>query len=446
MRLDTFGVGRNDEPVVMTTSLRERRDRAFGSGAPLFYADPVHIVAGEGVWLTAADGRRYLDMYNNVPCVGHANPHVVEAMHTQAQTLNVHSRYLHEGVVRYAERVTGLHAEPIDSVVFTCSGTEASEVALMTARAVTGGTGIIATTASYHGNSTEVRKLSYSRTRNDKVDPNIRFVPYPQRFRADRPEADEAGLTEHYLKQLDETIQSFADDGIQFAGVMMCSILANEGLPDIPLGYMSRAAAMTREAGGVFIADEVQAGFGRTGSWWGYEVTDFMPDIVTMGKPMGNGLPLAAAAANSELLDMFRSRTGYFNTFASSPLQAAVGNAVIDVIEEQNLLASVTTTGDYLRTQLQTLAQRCARMGDVRGHGLFCGVDWVEDTESRAPDVDGAISIVNALRGRGFLISNAGELRNVLKIRPPLVFDKSHADLFLSAFEETLSDAGLLAS
>ncbi len=430
----------------MTTSLRERRDRAFGSGAPLFYADPVHIVAGEGVWLTAADGRRYLDMYNNVPCVGHANPRVVEAMHTQAQTLNVHSRYLHEGVVHYAERVTGLHAEPIDSVVFTCSGTEASEVALMTARAVTDGTGIIATTASYHGNSTEVRKLSYSRTRNDTVDPNVRFVPYPQRFRADFPEADDAALTEHYLQQLHETIQSFADDGIQFAGVMMCSILANEGLPDIPSGYMSRAAAMTREAGGVFIADEVQAGFGRTGSWWGYEVTDFVPDIVTMGKPMGNGLPLAAAAANSELLDTFRSRTGYFNTFASSPLQAAVGNAVISVIEEQNLLANVTTTGEYLRTQLQNLARRCANMGDVRGHGLFCGVDWVEDADSRVPDVDGAITIVNALRKRGFLISNAGELRNVLKIRPPLVFDRSHADLFLSAFEETLSDAGLLAS
>ena len=259
----------------MTTSLRARRDRAFGSGAPLFYADPVHIVAGEGVWLTAADGRQYLDMYNNVPCVGHANPQVVEAMHTQAKTLNVHSRYLHEGVVRYAERVTGLHADPIDSVVFTCSGTEASEVALLTARAVTGGTGIIATTASYHGNSTEVRKLSYARTRNDTVDPNVRFVPYPQRFRADRPEANDADLTEHYLQQLHKTIQ-LADDGIQFAGVMMCSILANEGLLDIPSGYMSGAAAMTREAGGVFIADEVQAGFGRTGSG-GYQVMDFVP-------------------------------------------------------------------------------------------------------------------------------------------------------------------------
>ena len=168
----------------MSTTLRGRRDRAFGAGAPLFYSEPVHIVAGEGVWLTADDGRRYLYMYNNVPCVGHANPHVVQAMHKQAQTLNVHSRYLHEGVVQYAERLTALHAAPIDSVVFTCSGTEASEVALMTARAVTGGTGIIATTASYHGNSTEVRKLSYSRTRDDPQDPNIRFVPYPQHFRA----------------------------------------------------------------------------------------------------------------------------------------------------------------------------------------------------------------------------------------------------------------------
>ena len=428
----------------MTTSLRARRDRAFGSGAPLFYADPVHIVAGEGVWLTAADGRQYLDMYNNVPCVGHANPQVVEAMHTQAKTLNVHSRYLHEGVVRYAERVTGLHAD--QSTAWFRLQVPGVEVALLTARAVTGGTGIIATTASYHGNSTEVRKLSYARTRNDTVDPNVRFVPYPQRFRADRPEADDADLTEHYLQQLHKTIQSFADDGIQFAGVMMCSILANEGLPDIPSGYMSGAAAMTREAGGVFIADEVQAGFGRTGSWWGYQVMDFVPDIVTMGKPMGNGLPLAAAAANSKLLDAFRSHTGYFNTFASSPLQAAVGNAVISVIEEQNLLANVTTTGEYLRTQLKTLARRCEKMGDVRGHGLFCGVDWVEDAESRMPDVDGAVAVVNALRQQGFLISNAGELRNVLKIRPPLVFDKSHADLFLGAFEETLSDEGLLAS
>ena len=156
--------------------------------------------------------------------------------------------------------------------------------------------------------------------------------------------------------------------------------------------------------------------------------------------------PLAAAAANSKLLDAFRSHTGYFNTFASSPLQAAVGNAVISVIEEQNLLANVTTTGEYLRTQLKTLARRCEKMGDVRGHGLFCGVDWVEDAESRMPDVDGAVAVVNALRQQGFLISNAGELRNVLKIRPPLVFDKSHADLFLGAFEETLSDEGLLAS
>ena len=404
----------------MTTSLRERRDRAFGSGAPLFYADPVHIVAGEGVWLTAADGRRYLDMYNNVPCVGHANPRVVEAMHTQAQTLNVHSRYLHEGVVRYAERVTGLHAEPIDSVVFTCSGTEASEVALMTARAVTDGTGIIATTASYHGNSTEVRKLSYSRTRNDTVDPNVRFVPYPQRFRADFPEADDAALTEHYLQQLHETIQSFADDGIQFAGVMMCSILANEGLPDIPSGYMSRAAAMTREAGGVFIADEVQAGFGRTGSWWGYEVTDFVPDIVTMGKPMGNGLPLAAAAVTASCL--IHSDRGPDTSIPSHPARCRPRLAMLSSVSSKNRICLLTLQQPAVPADTATNLTPLLN-GDVRGHGLFCGVDWVDDADSQVPDVDGAITIVNALRKRGFLISNAGELRNVLKIRPPLVFE-----------------------
>jgi 4-aminobutyrate aminotransferase-like enzyme len=428
------------------TDLVSRRTRAFGAGAPLFYSEPVHIVAGEGVWLTAADGRRYLDMYNNVPCVGHAHPHVVAAMHRQAQTLNVHSRYLHDGVIAYAERLAKLHAEPIDSLVFTCSGTEASEVALQTARAVTGGMGIIATTASYHGNSTEVRKLSYARTRNDPQDPNIEFIPYPERFRSDAANVDDDALAEHYLAHLREAIARFDAAGVPFAGLMLCSILANEGLPDIPASYMSGAADIVHAAGGLFIADEVQAGFARTGSWWGYEVTGFVPDIVTMGKPMGNGLPLAAAAANSSLIETFRTKTNYFNTFASSPLQAAVGNAVIDVIEDQALLENVSTTGAYMRAQLKTLAQRCPQMGDVRGHGLFCGVDWIADENSLSPDSQGAAVIVNQLRDKGFLISNAGEHKNVLKIRPPLVFEQTHADLFLSAFEDVLSDGSYLDS
>jgi len=193
-----------------------------------------------------------------------------------------------------------------------------------------------------------------------------------------------------------------------------------------------------RAAGGLFIADEVQAGFGRTGRWWGYQVMGVQPDIVVLGKPMGNGLPLAGVVARTELVDLFRQRTRYFNTFASSPLQAAVGMAVLDELERRDLLNRAADLGAYLRTKLCDMQTN--RMGDIRGHGLFIGIEWVEDRNTKNPDRDGAIHVVDALKDKGFLISNAGALGNVLKIRPPLVFEQRHADLFLTAFEETLRE------
>ena len=416
-------------------TLFERRERLLGAGAPLFYAEPVHIVRGEGVWLYGADGRRYLDMYNNVPCVGHAHPHVVDAMRRQAATLNVHSRYLHEGVLDYAERLMGLHADPLSSVVFSCTGTEASEVALLMARAATGGRAIIGMDAGYHGNSAEVRKLS-----GTQASPEFRAIPFPQRYRPLREGVAGDELTELYLAEVRGAIDGFERDGVPFAGMFACSILANEGLPDIPPGFMPRAAELVRKAGGLFIADEVQAGFCRTGRWWGYQVTDFAPDIVTMGKPMGNGLPLAATAAPTEIVDAFREATRYFNTFASSPLQAAVGMAVLDVIENEDLRSNVAEVGAYLRDGLEKLQPQWQPMGDIRGHGLFIGIEWLKDREAKTPDRNGAVTVVNRLKDRGFLISNAGALRNVLKIRPPLVFGIAHADLFLTAFEETLQE------
>jgi 4-aminobutyrate aminotransferase-like enzyme len=419
-------------------TLFERRERLLGAGAPLFYREPVHIVRGEGAWLYDASGRRYLDMYNNVPCVGHAHPHVVEAMNHQAATLNVHSRYLHEGILDYAERLMGLHAEPLSSVVFTCTGTEASEVAMLMARAATGGRGIISTDACYHGNSAEVRKLSASRWPAE--DPAFRAIPFPQEYRPLQEGVHGAALTDLYLAEVQAAIDGFERDNVPFAGMFVCSILANEGLPDIPPGFMPRAAELVRRAGGLFIADEVQAGFCRTGHWWGYEVMDFVPDIVTMGKPMGSGLPLAAVAANSELVDSFRREARYFNTFASSPLQAAVGMAVLDVIENEHLRSSVAEVGAYLQRALKELEPNWEPIGDVRGHGLFIGLEWVSDRAAKTPDRKGAIDVVNRLKDKGFLISNAGALGNVLKIRPPLVFNKEHADLFLTAFEETLHE------
>ena len=424
-----------------TNTLMDRRDHLLGAGAPIFYERPVNIVRGEGVWLYDDDGRRYLDMYNNVPCVGHCHPHVVDAMHSQAQTLNVHSRYLNEGVLDYAERLANLHADHLTSVVFTCTGTEANEVALGIARAATGGRGFICSDAAYHGNSALLSKFTrVSQQADDESANEIRAFPFPQRYRSIQDGVSDEELTELYLAEVEGAIDSLRSDGIPLAGMLLCSIFANEGLPSIPGEFMPRAAEIVRDAGGLVIADEVQAGFCRTGRWWGYEATDFVPDVVTMGKPMGNGMPVAGAAASSELVDEFRRNMRYFNTFAASPLQAAAGMAVIDVIEDEELASNVEQVGRYLRGELKNIQDGCEQMADVRGHGLFIGMEWVHDRASKRPDADGATAVVNRLRERGILIGSSGPLGNILKIRPPLVFKREHADLFLTAFEESIRE------
>ena len=418
-----------------TRELISRRARVLGGGAPLFYEEPVHIVRGEGVFLFDADGKRYLDMYNNVPCVGHANLHVVDAMQRQAATLNVHSRYLHEGVVEYAERLLAKHDASLERLVLTCTGTEANEAALAMARFATGGRGIICTGYAYHGNSALVGKLTWAARRSD---PDIRSVRFPETYRPIKEGLSEAELADHYLADVEAAIESFAAEDVPLAGMLVCSLFANEGLPAIPKGYMARAARLVRDAGGLFIADEVQAGFCRSGRWWGYETTDFVPDIATMGKPMGNGLPLAGAVAGADLVDNLHQKSGYFNTFAASPLQAAAGAAVLDVIESEKLQERVAEVGTYLREGLAKI--ECEAVGDIRGHGLFIGIDWVSDRETKTPDIEGVKRVVNRLKEKGFLTSHAGALFNVLKIRPPLVFRHEHADLFLTAFEETLRE------
>ena len=415
----------------MTATLLQRRERLLGAGAPLFYREPVHIVRGEGVAVFDQDGRRYVDMYNNVPCVGHCHPHVVEAISEQVATLNVHSRYLHEGILDYAERLADHHHDGIESVVFTCTGTEANEVALMMARLATGGRGIVCTNAGYHGNSAAVRQL----TRPKDNAGEVRSIPFPEIYRCQAQDP-----LNWYLDRLREVIESFKRDGIPFAGMLLCPILANEGLPDIPPGFMAQAAELTRAAGGVFIADEVQAGLGRTGLWWGYETQGVQPDIAVMGKPLGAGVPVAATAASRELVETFRRGSRYFNTFAASPLQAAVGNAVLDVIENEHLRTNVASVGQALRDKLKELQAGCEAMGDVRGHGLFIGVEWVQDRAAKKPDRAGAVSVVNAMKDKGFLIGNAGAFGNVVKIRPPLVFSSVDAAAFLTAFEETLGE------
>ena len=420
-----------------------RRNRALGAGAPLFYDKPLHIVRGEGTYLFDAEGRRYVDMYNNVQCVGHGNAHVVEAMARQQATLNVHGRYLHEGVIEFAERLAALHGPGIESTIFCCSGTEASEIALRMARFATGKRGIVCTDATYHGNSELVDQLTGVGRTHPETD-EVHGFPFPEAYRPLRPGLSQEELADTYLDRLRDAIERFSSAGVGFAGLIMCSICANEGLPDIPRGFMGRAAALVRAAGGLVIADEVQAGYCRTGRWWGYEVTEFMPDIVVTGKPMGNGLPLAAASASRALVDGFRAKTGYFNTFASSPLQAAVGMAVIDVIEKNNLRENARDVGTALREALLERKADCGFIGDVRGQGLFLALEIIKDPGRKTPDSARAVELCNRLKDRGFLTSNAGVFDNVIKIRPPLVFSSRDAASFLDAFDQTIAeiDAG----
>ncbi len=425
----------------MTQTLLDRRHALIGH-APLFYEQPVHIVRGEGAVLYDADGKRYIDMYNNVPCVGHANPRVAEAMAHQLGTLNVHSRYLHEGILDYAERLISLHHDGIESVVFACSGTEASEIALFMARGATGGQGFICTDATYHGNSAEVIKLARASLTDEDPDRLFRAVPVPQTYRPIGDGLSDKELCDTYLGRIQAEIDAFESAGIPFAGMFVCSIFANEGLPTTPEGFMAKAADIVHAAGGLMIADEVQAGFCRSGDWWGYETSDFVPDIVTMGKPMGNGMPLSATAASNEIVETFRRRNGYFNTFASSPLQAATGMAVLDEIHDRDLLKQSRDIGETMREALRALQPDCEFMGDVRGCGLFTGIDWVTDKASRTPDHKGAIKVANAMKDRGILLSNAGAHRNVIKIRPPLVFQQDHAEEFIATFTDVVNNLG----
>ncbi|HSG77960.1 MAG TPA: aminotransferase class III-fold pyridoxal phosphate-dependent enzyme, partial [Acidimicrobiia bacterium] len=326
----------------------------------------------------------------------------------------------------------------IDSIVMACSGTEANEVALMMVRTATGRRGIVCTDAAYHGNSAEVAAMT--RLPAGEQRDAVRSIPTPDLFRPPEPGLSADDLCRLSIRHLEEAIERLEADGHGFAAFVLCPILANEGLPQAPPGFFEQMMATVHAAGGLVVADEVQAGFGRTGEWWGYERSGFMPDVVTMGKPMGNGVPVSGAAASHDVVSAFRAGHRYFNTFAASPLQAAAGNAVLDEIERRGLVAQSRRVGEEMLAGLRALQAHDPRMGDVRGHGLFVGVDWVVPGTTD-PDERGAAAMVEALKRRGMLMGRAGRHANLLKIRPPLVFDSDHAQSFLAGFADALGDA-----
>ena len=403
--------------------------------SPLFYKEPINLESGEGVWLYDKSGKKYLDVYNNVPVAGHCHPRIISSLTYQASKLNVHSRYVSDVVVDYSEKLISLHSDNLSKLQMACSGTEAVEIAIKMARIYTGGQGIICSNATYHGNSHETFRMTIG-----PFEPEFRRVTYPESYRPIKEGLLEEDLCALYIKEVEKQIEGFSQDGIKFAGLIFCSIFANEGLPDFPKDYLSKVSKLVRDSGGVVILDEVQAGFGRTGTWWGYELSNVSPDIAVMGKPMGSGLPVSGVVTTEEISDSFHEKAFYFNTTAATPLQAAVGGTVIDIIQDEGLIENAEKIGGYLKAELLKIKDDFDYLGDIRGPGLFIGLDIVDNKEDKNPDREKAIEIVEILKGKGVLISNAGQYRNVLKLRPPLVFDSSHADFLLDELRASFKE------
>lgn len=420
----------------VTQCLLDRRKRLIGKHSPLFYDKPLHLVKGEDVWVFDKEGNRYLDVYNNVPHVGHCNPHVVAALTNQAKTLNTHTRYLHENIVNYVERLTSTFDTSLDMAMLTCTGSEANELALRMARYCTGGQGIIVTDFAYHGNTEAVAELGTAFMSEAKTTKRVKSVPIPDTYWGQEGVAAE-DLADFYVKQIQKAIDEFSAEGIKLAGMLMCPDFANEGLLNLPEGFMAKAVSVIKANGGVFIADEVQAGFGRSGKhWWAHQKYGVVPDIITMGKPMGNGHPIGGVVARGELIDQFGESSMYFNTFGGNPVSCAVGMAVLDVLQEERLLQNAIDTGAYVTDGLKSLQKNHDVMGQVRDLGMFFGIEMVRDGRP-APEI--ARRVVNHMRNNGVLISTIGENNSILKLRPAMTFQPEQADILFEALDKAIS-------
>ncbi|SNS17054.1 aspartate aminotransferase family protein [Tropicimonas sediminicola] len=410
----------------------ERRLANLGAASVLFYRQPIEMVGAEGAWMIAKDGTRYLDFYNNVPSVGHSHPRVVEAVSRQIAQLNTNTRYIVSVVDDYLEALKALLPPELSNVMMTCSGSEANDLAIRVARAATGGTGIIVTETAYHGNTALVTEVSPSALKRGSLPETVIAIPPPG---AAHFGEDIAG---GFRASVEAALAEFGRRGIRPAAFLADSIFSSDGILADPPGFLAPVVEAVRAAGGLFIADEVQPGFGRTGdAFWGYERHGVTPDIVTMGKPMGNGFPMAAMVARPDHLEQFCADVGYFNTFGGNPVAAAAGHAVLDVIREEGLQENARETGAHLLAGLRQVAEGDARVTDVRGAGLFIGIDLAEETGR--PDPAFTVQLIDAMRAHKVLIGAAGRYGATLKVRPPLCLTREEAERFVEAFRAALA-------
>ena len=420
-----------------TATLSERRARAFGPAlSPLTYDRPLHLVRGEGVWLIDADGERFLDCYNNVPVVGHAHPRVADAIARQSRALNTNMRYLTDAPVELAERLVATMpaGSGLDTVLFVNSGSEANDTAWRLATTWTGGAGAIVTSFAYHGVTNAIAAISPEEwLATGQPDHVETFAPL-DRYR-------DAGLD--MPGELSRAAERLRERGILPAATFVDGGFTSDGILVAPAEAVRALAERTHDFGALYVADEVQVGHGRSGEHlWSFAAQGVAADVVTLGKPMGNGHPVAALITRRELTERFAEATEWFSTFGGNPVACAAALAVLDAIEDEGLVARAGRVGPALRAALGEVAARHEAIGDVRGSGMLTGVELIHDPGTKEPDPELADAVANGMRARGVLVGTTGRAGNVLKVRPPLVFGDEHIVLVAEALDATLRGLG----
>lgn len=417
------------------------RSRHIARSQRNYYRAPMSLVRGRDVWLYDEDGLGYLDSLNNVTHVGHAEPRVTRAATRQLRRLNTNSRFVYPQIATYAEKLVATLPEPLEVVFFVCTGSEANDLALRIARQVTGRTHIVNIDGAYHGNTGVVTGISPNRYKGpggQGAPPTTHEVRIPDRYRGPYG-YDDPTAGQRYAADAAAVIERIDADGRRPAAFIAESLMGSAGNIVFPDGYLAAVFAAARRAGALCVSDEVQVGLGRLGPWWGFQSQGVVPDIVTLGKPAGNGHPLAAVVTTRAIADAFDTGMKYFNTFGGNPVSCAIGETVLDIVERDGLRTNAVEVGAYFAAQLRELAQRQPLIGDVRAQGLYLGVELVRHRATKQPATDEAFAITELTKERGVVVYPNGVHDNVLKIKPPMTFRREHVDLYVACLDEVLS-------
>ncbi|MER9083101.1 aspartate aminotransferase family protein [Mesorhizobium sp. M0895] len=427
-RIDTSGI--SDLPERLQNIIR-RRDTVLGPGYQFSETIPVEFVSSFGAHLIDRDGNDYLDAYNNVPGVGHAHRHVVDAVSRQIAAVNTDTRYPQEQLVVYAERLLATFPAELSKLTLPCTGSEANDLAIRVARFHTGGEGVIATRWAFHGRTREVASFSPMLGAGSPLGPNVRLIAAPD----PRLCGPERFLEEYMRDQVRSAIIDLERHGYRLAALIADPAFTSDGIFTHPVGFMQAMVDEVHAAGGLYIADEVQSGFAQLGdSMWGFSRHAVIPDIVTMGKAMGNGFPISGVVFRPEVSDEFGQKVSYFNTLGGRSISVAAASAVLDVLEQENVRERVVLNGATLLAGLKTLTRDSPYVAEIRGSGLYLGVEIVEDRGTLEPDPIRCESIIKDLRDRRVLISRTGPAGNVLKVRPPVAFTAADVSRLLETF------------